>query len=72
MASEMSLPCPVCGAVPLIGGSGRRQAVAAVARHMKSAHPNLTEVEKSELARRLPPPMHFVDAVMAATASGID
>ena len=71
MADKLSLPCPLCGAVPLIG-SGRRQAVAAVARHMKSAHPNLTEVEKSELARRLPPPMRFVDAVMAATASGID
>lgn len=66
MAHKTSIACPVCGAVHG-SGSGRRQAVAATARHVAVAHPNLTDAETETLARRLPPPCHFVDAAMAAT-----
>ena len=67
MAHKMSVPCPLCGAVPAIG-SGARQAVAATAKHIAVEHAYLTGEEREALARRLPPPRHFVDALMLANA----
>jgi hypothetical protein len=65
MAQKMAHECRVCGAVPS-SGSGKRLAAESMARHIASAHPNLTEAEKDALARQLRSPLSFVDAVMAA------
>ena len=61
MAKRMSLWCPLCD--ELVAGFGRRQTIGRMAEHLAASHPELTEVQRDEFARRAWMPAPLGEAV---------
>jgi len=64
MAKRMSLWCTLCD--ELVTGFGKRQTIGRMAQHIATGHPELTEAQRDQLARRAWIPLPLAEALTAA------